>query len=89
MAQIYRQMNISAAHAGALFKRAFGLAPVAYRNRLRLSRAREFLVSSTANVSETAFAVGFSDPLYFSRVFHKTFGVTPSSLIQDFTSKRR
>jgi AraC family transcriptional activator of pobA len=88
MSRIYRELDLSGAHAETLFKKAFGVTPVAYRNRLRLRRARELLVSSMMNVSQAAFAVGFKDPLYFSRVFYRAFGVRPSSLIRDFSGKR-
>lgn len=89
MDRIYERLSISAAHAETLFAAAYGITPVAYRRQLRMRRARELLVSSRMNVSEVAFAVGFSDPLYFSRVFRKIFGVTPSSLIKDFEGMRR
>lgn len=89
MADIYAGMELSAAHAGVLFKNAFGLSPVAYRTQLRLMKARELLVSSQRNVTQVAYETGFSDPLYFSRVFRVEFGVTPSSLIYDFDSTRK
>ena len=88
MSRVYRELELSGAHAETLFKKAFGVTPVAYRNKLRLRRAREILVSSRMNVSEAAFAVGFKDPLYFSRVFYRAFGVRPSNLIRDFSGKR-
>jgi len=89
MERIYDKLDISAAHAGVLFREAYGVAPGAYRGQLRFRRARELLVSSQMNVSEVAYAVGFTDPLYFSRVFRKAFGLTPSSLIRDFAHKRK
>jgi len=88
MEQIYDQVDMSAAHVETLFSAAYGVTPVAYRRHLRLRRARELLVTSQKNVSEVAHAAGFSDPLYFSRVFRRTFGVTPSSLIRNFSSRR-
>lgn len=39
------------------------------------------LLQSGMNVSETAYKVGFSDPNYFSKVFKKEFGVTPTEFI--------
>ncbi len=54
-----------------------------------MTRARELLISSQLNVSEVAFEVGYSDPLYFSRIFRKHFNVTPSSLIGDFMNARK
>jgi AraC family transcriptional regulator of arabinose operon len=89
MSQLYGELSISPAQAATLFARAFGLSPVAYRLQVRLNRARELLISTHLNVSETAYQVGFSDPLYFSRIFHDRFGVTPSSLIREFTPTRR
>ena len=89
LAEIYGQLDLSAGHAETLFKKALGATPVAYRTKLRLRRAREMLMSSQRNVSQVAQAVGFADPLYFSRVFRKTFGVTPSSLIRDFSNTRK
>lgn len=89
MERIYSRLDISAAHAETLFASAFGMTPVAYRKQLRMRRARELLVSSQLNVSETSYAVGYTDPLYFSRIFRKYFSVTPSSLIRDFADLRK
>lgn len=89
MQRLYSRIDVSAAHAETLFHKAFGITPVAYRRQLRMQRARELLVSSSMNVSETAYSVGFADPLYFSKIFRGTYGVTPSSLIRDFSNARK
>ena len=89
MERIYQELDLSADHAGMLFRRAFGVSPVKYRMQVRLQRARELLVSSKRNVSQAAYAVGFTDPLYFTRVFREQFGVTPSSLIYEFDTTRK
>ncbi len=47
---------------------------------IRLAKAKELLAKGDMNVTEVAFAVGFDDPKYFSRVFTKEFGVPPSNL---------
>jgi len=86
---IYSQLEISPAYAETLFRRAFGITPAAYRLQLRLRRAQELLVTTTTNVSQAAYAVGFVDPLYFTKIFHETFGTTPSRLIQDFDVTRK
>lgn len=39
------------------------------------------LLKKGYNVSETAYRAGFSDPNYFSKVFRKTFGMSPSDFI--------
>ena len=53
---------------------------VAYLRSARLHKAREILKRGDLNISEVAFAVGFNDPLYFSRVFSVEFGFPPSEL---------
>ena len=89
LSRLYRELDLSSTYAGTLFKRAYGVTPVAYRAQLRLWRARELLVSTQRNVTQTAQAVGFTDPLYFSRLFRKHFGVPPSRLIYDFGNVRK
>ena len=44
---------------------------------VKLNLAAEFLGQGKANVSQTAYEFGFSDPGYFTRLFHKHFGVSP------------
>ncbi len=47
---------------------------------MRLERARHLLQTTELNVSEIAYQVGFSDPNYFSRAFHDTYGEAPGAM---------
>jgi DNA-binding response OmpR family regulator len=47
---------------------------------LRLHRAMELLQKDVGTVSEIAYMVGFSDPSYFSKCFHKQFGKVPTEV---------
>lgn len=60
-----------------VFKRQFSLSPLSYINHYRLSAAAELLLSTDARISDISDDVGFSDPLYFSRMFKKTYSVSP------------
>lgn len=60
-----------------LFQRYAGMGPAAYRNQLRLTQARSMLTNSSLPIAEIAAYVGFSDPFYFSRLFHRLYGVSP------------
>jgi len=48
----------------------------------RLHRAMELLRKNAGTVSEIAYAVGFSDPSYFAKSFHRQFGKSPGELRQ-------
>lgn len=69
--------NLSVTQFSVLFKRHFRVSPIEYVNRLRLRRASLLLASEHLAVFEVAAMVGFDDPLYFSRQFHRHFGMSP------------
>ncbi|KAA9346686.1 two-component regulator propeller domain-containing protein [Larkinella humicola] len=56
-----------------------GMSTTRYIRALRLGKAKELLAASDLNISEVAYAVGFEDPKYFSRVFSDEFGISPAS----------
>jgi len=62
-----------------LFKKELGVTPHKYLTNLRLRAAADNLATSQENnISETARLCGFKEPLYFSRLFKKKYGVSPS-----------
>lgn len=67
-----------------LFKKELGLTPHDYLLEERMKLARGLILGGISNryspysVSQIAEACGFAEPLYFSRVFKKYFGVAPS-----------
>ena len=62
-----------------LFKKETGLTPLQYLTEKRLDSAAQALAinSGKVSVAETARLCGFSEPLYFSRLFKKRYGVSP------------
>ena len=73
-----RMCDLSEHHFIHLFHEYTGEAPYAYLTRLRLEKAKDLMVSTTLNISEIAAAVGYPNPLYFSRLFRRHMGVPPS-----------
>jgi AraC-like DNA-binding protein len=69
------------------FKDEFGLLFRDYVVRYRLRKAYHLLESPQATVTDVAYAVGFNDISYFSRMFKRHFGVSPSALISDQPEK--
>lgn len=63
-----------------LFKKEVGVTPHRYLNDLRLQVSAQYLSQSdNLNVSEVSRLCGFREPLYFSRMFKKKYGVSPSA----------
>ncbi len=54
------------------------MSTVEFITNIRLKKSAEMLHDSSNNISEVAYAVGFNDPKYFSRIFKKQFGKSPS-----------
>lgn len=59
-------------------KQTLGVTPQELMHEARIKRACHLLRSSDKNVSEIAYACGFSDPKYFSRSFRQAIGQTPT-----------
>lgn len=70
--------GLSASHFSALFRAATGASVKEYLKRLRSARARELLIGSDLPITAIAAAVGYADPLYFSRQFRAVNGISPS-----------
>lgn len=58
-------------------KRWTGLSTSFFIRHIRLSRAREILLTTDLNITQVAYEVGFRDPQYFSRVFTNSCGISP------------
>jgi AraC-like DNA-binding protein len=79
--EVYRELTgLSASHLCQAFKRLFGATPFAYLTDLRLSQAHRLLGTDSRGVAEIARAVGFHDPNYFARAFHRRFGCSPTEI---------
>lgn len=61
------------------FKKDHGVTFSDYLMRYRINKAKELLGNTHAGVAEIAFAVGFRDSSYFTRMFRRILGVYPSS----------
>lgn len=72
--------GLSVGHFHRRFRQATCETPVQYLTRRRLETALLYLQQSGMSIKAVAEAVGFNDPLYFSRVFRKRFGMPPSDV---------
>ncbi len=64
-------------YLSTLIKKETGKNLVDLLMQIRLSKSFDLLKKPHMNISQVAFACGFDDPLYFSRVFKKRIGISP------------
>lgn len=75
-----KELHISRATLHRCFTNHCGISPGAYLLNYRMERAKE-LLSHGITAKATALSCGFTDPLYFSKVFRKTYGISPREFI--------
>jgi AraC-like DNA-binding protein len=79
MADLVHHVGFSRARMFDLFKAQTGLTPNHYLQKLRIEKAQDELQRTNKSVTEIAHATGFSSAQYFSTVFIRYTGVSPSN----------
>ena len=80
--QLSEEMHISKSTLYRKIKSMTGLSAVSLIRNVKMKRACMMLLSRERNISEVAYALGFTTPNYFSKCFKKEFEVTPSEYLQ-------
>ena len=76
--EICRVLYISPSYLSRLIKRYLGRSFVDILTELRIEKAKQLLANSGLKTYEIADAIGIGDPHYFSTIFKKITGMTPS-----------
>lgn len=79
VAEIAEKIGISYHYLMHSFKKITGTTITNYKNSLKLSQAKRLLVSTDLSITEIAMQCGFTTSSYFSEVFAKTEGISPST----------
>lgn len=79
-----KRANISICWFIRSFRAYTGLTPQQFIIQMRINRAKELLAYSSFNISEIASVVGYDDQFYFSRIFKKMTGMSPSAYQQKY-----
>lgn len=74
-----KHTGLSRQHLIHLFNRETGVPPIEYYLRIKMQRAGQILDLTDLSIKEVSDAVGISDPYYFSRLFKKITGYSPTS----------
>lgn len=87
------KMPLNKDYVRKIFKKETGVTPHEYLTQTRLKRAEAIILSGVSNryseytVSQIAEACGYAEPLYFSRVFKKYYGVSPQQYAKNNQKK--
>ncbi|MDN3670304.1 AraC family transcriptional regulator [Echinicola jeungdonensis] len=77
--EISRTFNKSSSTIFSLFKKKTGQSLIHFFNLLKVQKACELFNLTNMSVKEISYELNFQDPLYFSRLFKKYMGVSPST----------
>lgn len=75
---IAREVNISPHYFSKLFKDEVGENFIDYITSLRIQKSKELLSENNLSIKEICFEIGYGDPNYFSRIFKRIVGITPT-----------
>lgn len=84
IASLAEQNNVNRNRLSYVFRTHAGMGPAEYLLKYRINIAQEMLFTSDAPVQQIAQTVGMADPFYFSRVFKKQCGISPTEYREKF-----
>lgn len=83
LAMISDHLHVSSGYLLQLFRKHMGMTVITYINLVKLNYAAELLKINEMNITQISNHLGYSDSGYFSRLFRKQFGISPSKFAQN------
>ena len=87
LSDIARETKLSESHLSVLFKTETGINFLQYLNAVRITNATHLLLQTSMNVTEIASATGFPSPGYFTKMFRRFKGKTPTEYRNSHSDK--
>lgn len=80
---ISHYIGVTPQHFSKTFREETGSNYIDWLTNLRIENAKKLLLAEKSTVKEVCYMVGYNDPNYFSRIFKKIEGVTPTEFINE------
>lgn len=78
LSDLSKLVQLSSAYLSRAFKETTGYSVIEFFNKIKVDKAKELIIEGDKNIKEVAQALGFTDEFYFSRMFKKIEGISPS-----------
>ena len=78
IADLAREVGVSAGYLHRAFRESTGRTPLEFVNERRVRRAQHILETEPASMADIALRIGFQSPSHFSRIFRAITGCSPS-----------
>lgn len=88
ISEIAAACNVSTATLYRMFQKYFKQSPQEYMTKLRMAFARQWIVELPLSFKEIAARLGYRNQLYFSMVFKKENGISPTQFRRRFIASR-
>ncbi|WP_028390029.1 response regulator transcription factor [Bacillus cihuensis] len=75
---IAQKFELSPIYISKLFKEQLGVNYISFLTKCRLEKAKKLMLNHEKSLKEITFEVGYQDPNYFSKVFKKMYGASPT-----------
>lgn len=78
ISQYAKEIGITTMHLNRVCKIVVGKSPLQILHELVVAEAKKYLLNTSYSISEISYFLNFNDPAYFTRLFKKNVGVSPS-----------
>jgi AraC-like DNA-binding protein len=74
-----KSINLSVCRFIRKFKSVTNVPPLKYIEKIKMDKSKELLIDTDLTINEISDVVGYNDPFYFSKVFKRNTGLTPTA----------
>lgn len=85
MDMVLTYVGYSQSHFSTVFKKKTGMSLLSYFNKLKIEHACKLLKTTDMKINQICYKVGIDDSLYFSRLFSKVMGMSPTKYKESLT----